>query len=366
MLNLRTMSQAIKPGNWFTTVDLKDLAWDSQSCVSMMRHCLWAQARSRGSVDSGGPGISLPSPGYGGGCCRMVPGSPQLFEEDRESKAILFAVFLTVYLLILLGNFLLITILAADTSLHTPMYLTICSLAIIDISLSTCTVPTMLAVFSSTTHTVSFSACFTQTYFFLALLTTESFILLLMSYDRYVAICHPLHHPARITISYVSLFVGLSVLLIPLFLILLSYVKILLSVLCMSSSGGRAKAVSTCSSHLLVLSVFYLTTAGVFTSYRITGTSVDMRVMGSAGRAKAMSTCSSHPLVISVFFLTSTEVYIYYRFPGTSADMRVMGSVIQNVFPALMNPIIYCLRTKEIRDSLVKTLKKSSIFPGSK
>ncbi|XP_066563616.1 olfactory receptor 6N1-like [Amia ocellicauda] len=306
----------------------------------------------------------------------IIVGFPGL--QDRESKAILFAVFLTVYLLILLGNCLLISILAADRRLHTPMYLTICSLAIIDIAFSTTTVPTMLAVFRSTPHTVSFTACFTQTYFFQALVPTESFNLLLMAYDRYVAICHPLHYPARMTvrrtfqlivvcwlggflipiltfslaftkrfcgpnrvlqcfcdysgvlrlacgdvlsISYVVLFVGLSILLIPLFFIVLSYVKILLSVLRISSSAGRAKAVSTCSSHLLVLSVFFLTTAGVFISYRI---------------------------------------------PGTSVDMRIMGSVIHNVFPALMNPIIYCLRTKQIRDSLVNTLKKSPIFPGSK
>ncbi|MBN3309477.1 OR6N1 protein, partial [Amia calva] len=306
----------------------------------------------------------------------VIVGFPGL--QAREDKAILFAVFLTVYLLILLGNLLLIFILVADRSLHTPMYLTICSLAIIDITLCTTTVPTMLAVFSSSSHTVSFAACFTQTYFFHVLGSIESFNLLLMAYDRYVAICHPLHYPARMTVrftlqlivvcwlggflcptlafslaltkrfcgpnrvlqcycdysgvlrlacgdvlstSYVSLFVALSVLLIPLFFIVLSYVKILLSVLRISSSVGRAKVLSTCSSHLLVIFVFFLTTAGVFISYRI---------------------------------------------PGTSVDLRVMGSVIQNVFPALMNPIIYCLRTKEIRDSLVNTLKKSKIFPGSK
>ncbi|XP_066563630.1 olfactory receptor 2AT4-like [Amia ocellicauda] len=280
----------------------------------------------------------------------IIVGFPGL--QDRESKAILFAVFLTVYLLILMGNLLLICILAADTSLHTPMYLTMCSLAIIDISLSTCTVPTMLAVFSSTTHTVSFSACFTQTYFFHALLTIESFNLLLMAYD--------------------------SVLLIPLFLILLSYVKILLSVLRMSSSGGRAKAISTCSSHLLVISVFFLMTAGVFISYRIPGTSVDMRVMGSVIQnvfpalmnpiIYCLRTKEIRDSLVKTLRNSSVfpEVYIYYRFPGTSADMHVMGSVIQNVFPTLMNLIIYCLRTKEIWDSLVKTLKKTSIFPGNK
>ncbi|XP_066563624.1 olfactory receptor 6N1-like [Amia ocellicauda] len=221
-------------------------------------------------------------------------------------------------------------------------------------------------------------AVFLTTYFYMALPSIERFNLLLMAYDRYVAICHPLHYPAKMTvkftlqllvvcwlggflspildfsvtltkqfcgpnrvlqcfcdyagvlrlacgdvlsISYFSLFVVLSLLLIPLFFIVLSYVKIIQSVLCISSSAGRAKAFSTCSSHLLVISVFFLTSAGVYISYRI---------------------------------------------PGTSVDMRVMGSVIQNVFPALMNPIIYCLRTKEIRDNLVKSLKRIQIFPVSK
>ncbi|XP_066563604.1 olfactory receptor 2A14-like [Amia ocellicauda] len=114
--------------------------------------------------------------------------------------------------------------------------------------------------------------------------------------------------------SVLGLTIALSVLLIPLTLILLSYVKIMRSAL---------------------------------------------QISGAEGRAKAFSTCSSHLLVISVFFLTAVGVYISYRIPGTSADQRIMAAVFQNVFPPLMNPIIYCLRTKEIRDSLLKTLKKS-------
>ncbi|XP_006643399.1 olfactory receptor 6N1-like [Lepisosteus oculatus] len=303
----------------------------------------------------------------------IIVGFPGL--QDPERKAILFVVFLTLYLMILLGNLLLIGIYVADSGLHTPMYMTIFSLAIIDITLPTCTVPTMLNVFRSATYAVPIQACFTQTYFFLALGCVECFILLIMAYDRYLAICHPLHYPTKmshrftlklITIcwlggflcpipafslgmtkpycgpnkvlqcfcdysgvlrlacadivlsSYVALAVGMCVLFIPMFFILLSYLKIIKSVLQIVSSEGRFKAFSTCGSHLLVISIFYLTAAGVYISYRI---------------------------------------------PGNSVDLRIFGAVFQNIFPPLMNPIIYCLRTKEIRASLLKTFNVGRFYP---
>nr|XP_006643412.1 PREDICTED: olfactory receptor-like protein DTMT [Lepisosteus oculatus] len=297
--------------------------------------------------------------------------------QDPESKAILFTIFLTVYLIIILGNLLLIGIFAADSGLHTPMYMTMCSLAIIDITLPTCTIPTMLNVFRSTSYAIPLRACFTQAYFFLALGTVECFILLIMAFDRYVAICHPLHYTSKMSLkftlklitlcflggflcpipaislgmtkpycgpnkvlqcfcdysgvlrlacadivltSYVSLSVAMCVLLIPIFIILLSYLKIVKAVL---------------------------------------------KIASPVGRIKTFSTCGSHMLVISVYFLTLTGVYISYRIPGTSVDMRIMASLFQNVFPPVMNPIIYCLRTKEIRVSLIRTLKKTKILPSS-
>ncbi|XP_006643398.2 olfactory receptor 11H6-like [Lepisosteus oculatus] len=127
----------------------------------------------------------------------IIVGFPGL--QDSQSKSVLFAVFLTLYLIIILGNLLLIGIFAADAGLHTPMYMTICNLAIIDITLPTFTVPTMLNVFRSASYAVPLPACFIQTYFFLALGCVECFILLIMAYDRYLAICHPLHYPIKMS-----------------------------------------------------------------------------------------------------------------------------------------------------------------------
>ncbi|MBN3274358.1 OR1FC protein, partial [Polyodon spathula] len=300
-------------------------------------------------------------------------GFPQF--QDQGSRNILFAVFLTVYLLILLGNLLIVFIFIQDESLHTAMYMLVCSLAILDMVIPSITLPRMLALFLFDFRLISFSGCFTQMMLYLGVGTAESFLLMLMAFDRYMAICNPLHYPTvmsnsfvlklifccwlgglliptvtlvltlrllfcgpnevlhcfcdypsvlrlacanTVLTSYVSLSIGLSVLLIPLFCILLSYVKIIRSVL---------------------------------------------QVAGSEGRLKAFSTCATHLLVISVFFLTAVSVYISYRVPGVSSDVRTLASVLQNVLLSLLNPVIYCLRTKEMRDSLLKTLRKTKIFP---
>ncbi|XP_066563611.1 olfactory receptor 10A6-like [Amia ocellicauda] len=254
----------------------------------------------------------------------------QLRDKDQESKTILSVVFLAVYLLTVLGNLLIVVVFAVNESLHTPMYILICNLAILDISLISITIPKMLAVFMFDSKFISFGACFTQMFFFMSLGITEGFLLTVMAYDRYLAIFHPLCYSTMMTNvlrlacaiivinSILGLTIALSVLLIPLTLILLSNVKIVRLVL---------------------------------------------QISGTEGRAKAFSTCVSHLLVISVFFLTAIGVYISNRVPGTSAVLRVMAAVFQNVFPPLVNLIIFCLRTKEIRDSLVKTLKKSRVFP---
>ncbi|KAG2456563.1 O10R2 protein, partial [Polypterus senegalus] len=303
----------------------------------------------------------------------IIMGFPGL--RDQESRRILFAVFLIIYILILLGNFLLITIFICDRSLHIPMYILICGLAVLDIVITTNTVPSMLVVFVFDSKLTPFAACFTQTFFFLGLFSSESFLLGIMAYDRYIAICKPLLYPTLMdnnralkmiacccvggflisgtvvglalqfpfcksnlvfqcfcdyssvlmlacgnyqTISYVVLAIGMTVLSVPLIYILLTYLWIIRSVLKITSSEGRLKAFYTCGTHMLVISVYFLVAAGVFISYRINGTPV---------------------------------------------DMRIMGAVIQNVLPALMNPIIYCLRTKEIRDSFLKSLKNKQIIP---
>ncbi|XP_051782639.1 olfactory receptor 10G4-like [Erpetoichthys calabaricus] len=273
----------------------------------------------------------------------IIVGFPGL--QDQESRAVFSGIFLVAYLLILLGNLLIILIFAMDESLHTPMYMLICSLAFLDVILSSVVIPKMLVVFMFDSKAITFVACFIQLLFYHGMITAESFLLGLMAYDRYMAILIPIVLALRlpfcgpnkvlhcfcdhvsvvrltcadITInSYVALTISLSTLFIPLTYILFSYIRIIRSVFKIASSEGRLKAFSTCGTHLLVISVFFLIAAGVYISYRV---------------------------------------------PGTSADMRIMAAVLQNVIPPLMNPIIYCLRTKEIRDSFVKRIQRTQILP---
>ncbi|XP_043927854.1 olfactory receptor 6N1-like [Protopterus annectens] len=291
--------------------------------------------------------------------------------QDWQSQTILFAICSVAYIIVLLGNLLFIMTVISDYMLHVPMYILICNLSILDICIPSVTVPSMLSHFLFNNRFVAFSGCFLQTFLYLGLGASESFTLMIMAYDRYYAICKPLHYPSVMTnrkaiqlsiicwigglmtpvaslclalklpfcgpykvyhcfcdyaavvrlacadvsfITAISFTVVLSVLLIPLFFIALSYTKIIITLLKINTSDGHWKAFSTCASHLLVISIFVLVAIFVFASYRISG------------------------------------------FP---ADARILGAILQNIFPPMVNPIIYCLRTKEIRDSFFRTIKNN-------
>ncbi|MBN3303999.1 OLF6 protein, partial [Amia calva] len=257
------------------------------------------------------------------------------------------------------------------------MYILICNLAILDISLISITIPKMLAVFMFGSGLISFGACFTQMFFLLSLGVAEGFLLTVMAYDRYLAICHPLHYSTMMTNGLVMRHIvccwaaGFLSVFIPVILaVRLPFCgpDKVLHCFCDHSSVLRLACANIVINSILglaiVLSVVLIPLTLILLSYVKIVKSV-LQISGAEGRAKAFSTCSSHLLVISVFFLTAAGVYISYRVPGTSEDLRIMTAVFQNVFPPLMNPIIYCLRTKEIRDSLVKTLKKSRVFANS-
>ncbi|KAG2456559.1 O10A2 protein, partial [Polypterus senegalus] len=297
--------------------------------------------------------------------------------RSEESRRGLFGVVLTTYLFILLGNCILILIFTSDRMLHTPMYVLICGLAVLDIAITATIVPTVLAVFTFGQISVPFVPCVIQMIFHMGLFTTECFHLALMAYDRYLAICKPLYYPnlmynthalklmaccwvagfffaaSSVTLvlrfpfcglnkivncfcdvfslwllacgdiiltGYILLFIGVTVTFIPLLYILFSYARITYSVLRIPSSKGRMKAFYTCGTHMLVISVLFVIAIGVFISEKI---------------------------------------------PGTSIDICMMGLIIQNVLPPLMNPVIYCLRTKEIQNSFMKMLKNFRILPFS-
>ncbi|XP_028646164.2 olfactory receptor 10A2-like [Erpetoichthys calabaricus] len=297
--------------------------------------------------------------------------------KDQESRKTLFAVFLTVYLFILFGNFVLILIFTSDRALHTPMYILVCGLAVLDIAITTTTVPSMLLLFRLESRTTAFATCFTQITSFQGFFSTECFLLCLMAYDRYIAICHPLHYPnlmnnSRILKLIACCWVAGFLFATPPAVLMLrlpfcgpnqvthcfcEFASVLLL-----ACGDIQITGFTCMS--IGLSVMFIPLLFILFSYMRIIYSV-VQISSAEGRLKAFYTCGTHMLVISVFFLVAGGVFISDRIPDTSVDMRIMGLIIQNVFPALMNPVIYCLRMKEIRNSLLKTIKKSRIFPNS-
>uniref|UniRef100_A0A8C4TBL7 Olfactory receptor n=1 Tax=Erpetoichthys calabaricus TaxID=27687 RepID=A0A8C4TBL7_ERPCA len=276
--------------------------------------------------------------------------------RDQESRKKLFGAFLTVYLFILVGNILLIVIFLSDRTLHTPMYILVCSLAVLDIAITTNTVPSMLVLFTFEYRVVPFAACFTQTTFFLGLFSTECFLLALMAYDRYIAICNPLHYPnlmynSRITKLVVCCWMSgfLCALITVAVLLRLSFCGSNLIIHCFCNfvsllflACGDIQ-ISNYVALIFGLSVLFIPLTFILFSYMRIISSV-VKISSTEGRMKAFYTCGTHMLVISVFFLAAS-----FRIPGISLDTRIMILITQNVFPSLVNPIIYCLRNKEIR-----------------
>ncbi|XP_051783215.1 olfactory receptor 2D2-like [Erpetoichthys calabaricus] len=296
--------------------------------------------------------------------------------RDQESRRTLFGVLLTVYLAILLGNILLILIFISDRTLHIPMYILVCGLAVLDIVITTNTVPSMLILFSFEYRVVPFAACFTQTMFWVGLFSTECFLLALMAYDRYMAICNPLHYPNLMSNSHVSkLMAGCWV---AGFLSATPSVGLVLSLSfcgpneinhCFCDFGSLLflacgdNQITNYAILIIGLTVLFIPLAFILFSYVRIIFSV-VKIANKDGRMKAFYTCGTHMLVMSVFFLVAGGVFISERIPLLSTDTRIMGLIVQNVFPALMNPVIYCLRTKEIQSSFVKKVKKIRILPN--
>ncbi|XP_039602146.1 olfactory receptor 2AT4-like [Polypterus senegalus] len=296
--------------------------------------------------------------------------------QDRFSRNTIFGTLLTIYIFILLGNLLIIMIFLQDKELHVPMYILISNLALVDIIISSTTIPNMLSLFRSGSISLSLPSCFMQMFFYGAMTTAESLLLGLMAYDRYVAICKPLHY---YTITSNSLVLKqivccwlcvLIIMIIPVtFTFKLHFCgpNIVLHCFCDNSAVLKLACSNTTPNTYVVLSIGLLVMIGpliyILFSYTRIIISV-LHISSSEGRLKAFSTCGSHLLVLLVFFLVGAGVYIANRVPSTSVDVRILASLIQNVTPPLLNPIIYCWRTKDIQDSIRKVLKINKILPN--
>uniref|UniRef100_G3UH61 Olfactory receptor n=2 Tax=Loxodonta africana TaxID=9785 RepID=G3UH61_LOXAF len=294
---------------------------------------------------------------------------------DRpELQAPLFGLFLIIYVISVVGNLGIIILTKIDFKLQTPMYFFLRHLAITDLGYSTAVGPKMLVNFVVGENTISFYFCATQLAFFIVFITSELFILSAMSYDRYVAICNPLLYTVimsqrtcwvLVVIPYLySMIVSLLITIKIFDLSFCGYNVIshfycdippLFSLLC--SNTHEIELI------LLVLVAFDLISSLliVVVSYLLVLVAI-IRMNSAEGRYKAFSTCGSHLTVLVVFYGTLFFMYIQPK-SSHSFDTDTVTSIFYTLVIPMLNPLIYSLRNKDVKDAILKTWEKiSNVF----
>ncbi|XP_053902639.1 olfactory receptor 6N1-like [Malaclemys terrapin pileata] len=291
------------------------------------------------------------------------------FGDLPDLQILLFLMFLVIYMATVAGNMLITALVVADQHLHTPMYFFLGNLSCLETCYTSTLLPRMLVSLLTGDKTISFSGCLSQLYFFSALAGTECYLLAAMSYDRYLAICKPLHYSTLMNNRFcLQLAAGswlngcLAITIFGLFLSQLTFCG-LNEIDHFYCYPIPLMELSCSDTHLSLLVDFII--AGLFTlppflltlmSYVFILASI-MRIPSTTGRQKAFSTCSSHLTVVTIFYGT---LMIFYMLPkgDTLRDLKKVLSLCFTVLTPLVNPLIYSLRNREVKEALSKAVSK--------
>ncbi|XP_044535513.1 olfactory receptor 9-like [Gracilinanus agilis] len=285
-------------------------------------------------------------------------------------KLALFWGVIFIYLVTLLGNSLIITLTLLDSALSTPMYFFLRHLSIIEILYTTTIIPRMLRDLLSSYPAISPASCFTQMYFFALFGVAECCLLSAMAYDRYAAICRPLHYATLMNRQVCVGMVGASYLMgitscttdaLLIFTLPFHGPNIVHHFLCDILPVVRLASAATFWAELgnFLISLFFIITPFVLILFSYVRILITILGLASAqGRQKVFSTCSSHLLVVLLFYGTAS---IAYMRPGVNAtqDMDQIISLFYTVVTPMLNPFIYTLRNKEVMGALRRKLTKS-------
>ncbi|KAE8589926.1 hypothetical protein XENTR_v10017849 [Xenopus tropicalis] len=297
----------------------------------------------------------------------------QGFSDTPELHISLFVLFLGIYLIILLGNLIVFLVISCNPHLHTPMYIFLLNLSLIDISFTSDILPNLLHILLTKENSISFLGCMTQMYVFLSLAASEYFLLTAMAYDRYVAICDPLHYIARmsrkhcaglITAAFTVGFGGPVGFFVPISKLSYCASRLINHFFCDVTPLLKLSCSSTFSVELLIYIEGTLLTVNSFfltlTSY-IFIISAILKIQSSEGRQKAFSTCASH--LACVITLYGTVICLYVR-PTTSYSLKrdKYFSLLYIVLGPVLNPLIYTLKNREFQSSLNKVTQKTLFF----
>ncbi|XP_007526068.1 olfactory receptor 7A10-like [Erinaceus europaeus] len=283
--------------------------------------------------------------------------------EDPELQPLIFGLFLSMYLLTVWGNLLLILAVSSDSHLHSPMYFFLSNLSLVDICFTTTTIPKMLHDIWTQSKAITYVGCITQVYFFVLFATLDDFLLAVMAYDRYVAICHPLHYMVIMNSQLCGLLVlaswilsGLHSLYESLMILRLSFDGVLEipHFFCeLKQVVQLASSDTSLNDLLMILSAVLLgggPLSGILYSYSKIVSSI-LRISSAQGKSKAFSTCASHLLVVFLFYCTSIGVYLS-SISAHSSKLNAVASVLYTVVTPMLNPFIYSLRNKDIKSAL--------------
>ncbi|KAE8619162.1 hypothetical protein XENTR_v10009649 [Xenopus tropicalis] len=288
------------------------------------------------------------------------------FSSNGDKEPLLSIVFFLIYLIGVFGNLVILTVIYRNVQLHTPMYFFLCNLAFVDICYLNVTFPKLIDILLSGNNTITFSQCFIQMFFFVTLAGVEVLLLTSMAYDRYVAICKPLRYHLIMNRRVCEL------------LIVGTWMSGLVNSLICTSLASKLpycrsnrikqlfceiKALAEISCDVTVFfNVIYID-AFLFglmpfslniTSYVNIIRSI-LHVKSSHGRKKAFSTCTSHLTVLIIFY--GTVLWLYMRPPSQSKNLDPAFSVLYIGVTPMLNPLIYSLRNKEVKNALVRTVK---------
>ncbi|XP_068106311.1 olfactory receptor 6B1-like [Hyperolius riggenbachi] len=287
------------------------------------------------------------------------------FPNSHPVQILFFFLFLFMYILTIVENLVIIMIIGSSSKLHKPMYFFLGNLCFLETCYVTVTVPKLLSIFLYGNNAISFTGCMSQLFFFIFLGCSECVLLAVMAFDRYVAICNPLRYVTIMNwqfcfvLAFSTWVIGLVLSLIKIYFIsqltfchskLINHfycdVSPILNLACTDMS--ETEVVDFLLALVILLVPLFLTCL----SYLCILSTI-LQIPSSTGRKKAFSTCASHLIVVTMLF--STTIFMYARpSKAQSVNSNKLVSVVYTVVTPFLNPIIYCLRNKDVNDAMHK------------
>ncbi|XP_031696658.1 olfactory receptor 52E8-like [Anarrhichthys ocellatus] len=279
------------------------------------------------------------------------------------------------YLVILVGNVFILIVVGVERELYKPTYLIFCHLAMNDLLFGTVTLPKMISRYWWDDKVISFNACFTQMYFVHSLGAIHSLLLLIMALDRFIAVGFPFKYPVLMTNNIVSMACGFSwigtflrMMAVVFHALTLTYCNSNIIVQCYCdhisitnlASGGDVKYVKNVALSLAMFSLL-LPLSFIIFSY-ISIFAVVLKRTNQEGRYKTLSTCTPQLLISCLYYLPRCFVYLAHATGFSfSLDIHIVLVLLYSLLPCAVNPIIYCFKTKHIKEILMKRLKNSIV-----